>query len=723
MALNRLAERALNGEQVTAVRCALQRHDHITVDCIWQFPERPTYLRIVSTPTRHDGVVARVWAFYDQSEMSEALAASDDACDVLQAHADALLDPQALLEAVSDADGRVVDFVYRAINEATCDYMGFTHEELIGSGVVETMPGIRETGLFDACVECLETGAALVLNDFAYADEVTHQTLRYDVRATRATSSSIALTWRNVTARFQAAQRISQSEERLRLLTESLGEIVCRISSGGILLWISDSVEQALGEPPARYIGRNIRDFIAVDQHGVQLARLDAVARGEPTMGRVHITDLRGVPHWIHVFVKPYFDAEGNAHGFVSTLRIIDGEVAVESEMEDTRRRQVPTDDRYRQLMETSNVGMCLMTIDGRFDVVNQALCDFLGRDAEALRALSWHDLTPDIRREADRRITTDLLAGRVDTYRTKKQFIHADGHLIWGEVAASVLRGTAGEPERLVAQILDITTEVEARRTIQQLASKVQAQADRMASELNSAANYVASLLPVELDGTIQVHSRYQPSRELAGDSFDYRWIDDDHFIAYLLDVSGHGIEPALLSISVHNMLHCGFFPLKTLRHPGRLLNELNRLFQMDRQAGKYFTIWYGVFQASTRTLRYASAGHPPALAVTHERGGPSVTPLAAKGIPVGLFERSNYASSTYVVPPGGMLLVYSDGVYEIEMADDRTGSPAEFIEACRSVLASPDFSLDALIDHQRARARAGEFNDDVSIFCLTIA
>jgi len=48
-------------------------------------------------------------------------------------------------------------------------------------------------------------------------------------------------------------------------------------------------------------------------------------------------------------------------------------------------------------------------------------------------------------------------------------------------------------------------------------------------------------------------------PPRTVPEDCFDYYWIGDDHLLVYLIDVSGHGLEPALLSVSVHNMLRSG--------------------------------------------------------------------------------------------------------------------------------------------------------------------
>ena len=50
-----------------------------------------------------------------------------------------------------------------------------------------------------------------------------------------------------------------------------------------------------------------------------------------------------------------------------------------------------------------------------------------------------------------------------------------------------------------------------------------------------------MASIMPQGITGRVGVTSRYLPSRELGGDSFDDSWIDDDHLRVYLIDISGH--------------------------------------------------------------------------------------------------------------------------------------------------------------------------------------
>ncbi len=73
-----------------------------------------------------------------------------------------------------------------------------------------------------------------------------------------------------------------------------------------------------------------------------------------------------------------------------------------------------------------------------------------------------------------------------------------------------------------------------------------------QLALDIADAADYLRSLLPAPLRGPITADWRYTPSDELGGDALGYRWLDDRYFLAYLLDVSGHGVGPALLSASL---------------------------------------------------------------------------------------------------------------------------------------------------------------------------
>ena len=92
-----------------------------------------------------------------------------------------------------------------------------------------------------------------------------------------------------------------------------------------------------------------------------------------------------------------------------------------------------------------------------------------------------------------------------------------------------------------------------------------------RMSHELEQAAPYVRSRLPQPMHGEVGSDWRFIPSQTLGGDIFDHYWVDGDHFVAYLVDVSGHGVGAALLSTSVMDVLRTHALPTPTFAIPPR--------------------------------------------------------------------------------------------------------------------------------------------------------
>lgn len=187
------------------------------------------------------------------------------------------------------------------------------------------------------------------------------------------------------------------------------------------------------------------------------------------------------------------------------------------------------------------------------------------------------------------------------------------------------------------------------------------------LASELALAADYVISLLPQPIAaGAVQTRWRYFPSTQLGGDCFGYHWIDEDHFAMYLLDVCGHGVGAALLSVSALNVLRAQSLRNTDFRIPDRVLASLNDAFQMQDHNDLYFTIWYGVFNRATREIRYASGGHPPALIFM---GAGETSQLITPNFFIGGMPDSAYESGAVSVPSGpARLYIFSDGAYEVD-------------------------------------------------------
>jgi sigma-B regulation protein RsbU (phosphoserine phosphatase) len=204
-------------------------------------------------------------------------------------------------------------------------------------------------------------------------------------------------------------------------------------------------------------------------------------------------------------------------------------------------------------------------------------------------------------------------------------------------------------------------------RRTYDALVKSQEA----LAAELGEAAAYVESLLPAPMtDARVGVDWTYVPSTSLGGDAFGYHWLDDNRLAIYLLDVCGHGVGSALLATSAMNVIRAHSLPDTDFGSPGSVLAGLNRAFPMEQQDNKYFTIWYGVYDARSRTVRHASGGHHAAVLVSPDG---TRADLRCGGPLIGMIEDLDYREAEDQVPPGALLHVFSDGVYEV-LVDEKT-------------------------------------------------
>jgi serine phosphatase RsbU (regulator of sigma subunit) len=242
-----------------------------------------------------------------------------------------------------------------------------------------------------------------------------------------------------------------------------------------------------------------------------------------------------------------------------------------------------------------------------------------------------------------------------------------------------------------------------------------------RLDRELQDAAHYVRSILPAPFSEPFTADWRFVPSSELGGDSFGYHWVDPDHFALYLLDVCGHGVGPAMVSVVVANMLRAEALAGTDFRAPDEVLTALNRAYQMENHNDLYFSIWYGVYRPSEGRLNYASAGHHPAILVSGEpahRG--RLETLAARGPSLGIAPTASYACQECLLPSPSRLFLFSDGTFEVGKPD---GAMLEF-DAFLNVLAAPvaagESELDRLLAFVRDVHGPGPLDDDFSIIKL---
>ena len=271
--------------------------------------------------------------------------------------------------------------------------------------------------------------------------------------------------------------------------------------------------------------------------------------------------------------------------------------------------------------------------------------------------------------------------------------------------------------------RINELRARVRAGIRLYQATKELQRQKQVIEQELFQASQYVRSILPEPIEGDIAIQSSFLPSTQLGGDSFDYFWLDSDHLAFYLLDVSGHGIGSALLSVSVLNLMRT-----RSLRHsrasqtttnfysPSEVLTDLNNTFQMSLHNDMYFTIWYGVYDKQTHQLLYSSAGHPPSVLISDEEM-PKIKLLKTSGLPIGMMPDTSYKEQICEIDTNSRLYLFSDGVYELTQDDGRIWGFNALIDTFIHIPRDRQSRIEYILSCVKEAANNRPFEDDLSL------
>jgi sigma-B regulation protein RsbU (phosphoserine phosphatase) len=225
----------------------------------------------------------------------------------------------------------------------------------------------------------------------------------------------------------------------------------------------------------------------------------------------------------------------------------------------------------------------------------------------------------------------------------------------------------------------------------------------------------WAARLAPEELpvfEG-FEVGRAYEAGTGLmAGDFYDVTPTGPKRVAAVIGDVSGHGIEPSITAFQVKYLLRVF---LRQYRDPAQALEELNAIISAQTRNEEFVSLCLVVFDLAAGTLRYASAGHPPAW-LWHDG---EVRPLRSTGPLLTLNPKASYGSREVALDPGDLLVLYTDGLAEARAGGQLFGE--ERIAA--HIRRDPGVGADVLCKSLLAAARdfaTGPIRDDVAILAV---
>ncbi|MFD1803562.1 PP2C family protein-serine/threonine phosphatase [Mixta tenebrionis] len=250
--------------------------------------------------------------------------------------------------------------------------------------------------------------------------------------------------------------------------------------------------------------------------------------------------------------------------------------------------------------------------------------------------------------------------------------------------------------------------------------------------TDLQAAARLQQSILPAHnlRHGDYCADWLFVPSAYVSGDIFNLFPLNERYVGFYGVDVAGHGVGAAMVSLAVaRQFLHGRSVEPFLFTHgqpaaPHEVVRILNQRFCAENdEVLSYFTMVYGVLDTRSGEGRLCQAGHPTPLIV---RAGGEVVAVGEGGMPVGLMEGLTWDEQAFLLAPGDRLCLYSDGITECENPQHELFGQARLetllaIEA-QTPLAQLFPHISAALARWRAEAEAlqATVTDDISLFII---
>ena len=353
-------------------------------------------------------------------------------------------------------------------NSAICQMLGYTQDELSSIGVdeihpLEHLPYVVEQFKRQARGE-------IYLSEDIPVRRKDGSVFYADINSTLVTFSGHTYmmgVFRDITERKQAEEALRESEERYRLLVETLPDGVIVHSQGRVVFANPASATIIGAASPADLIGKPVIEFVHPDYRELALKRIQqSLSEGVPVpLAEEKFVRLDGTPIDVEVSAIPFSYA-----GQPAMLTVFN-DITERKRAEEALRE---SEDKLKYVFDYSLVGKSITLPSGEINV-NQAFCEMLGYTREELQNPRWQDITHPDDIELTRRAMDSLLSGEKESARFIKRYMHKGGAVVWTDVSSSLRRDKDGKPLYFITTLSDITERKQAEEEIKKQLDELQ--------------------------------------------------------------------------------------------------------------------------------------------------------------------------------------------------------------------------------------------------------
>jgi len=239
---------------------------------------------------------------------------------------------------------------------------------------------------------------------------------------------------------------------------------------------------------------------------------------------------------------------------------------------------------------------------------------------------------------------------------------------------------------------------------------------------EMKVIADIQRALLPEALPSirTMDVAAYYEPATRAGGDYYDFFDLGDERYGILIADVSGHGSPAAVHMAITHTLAHTR--PSHKV-HPAELLEYVNHHMarRYTTSGGTFVTAFFGVYDADARTLKYATAGHPPPR-VKRCADGTTFSLDGETGVPLGILPDETYPEHEVRLSVGDQIIFYTDGITEAFNPQQQMFTAERLDQAIENCALTAQGLIDETLAKLAAFTAGREADDDRTIIVAKI-
>jgi sigma-B regulation protein RsbU (phosphoserine phosphatase) len=436
-----------------------------------------------------------------------------------------------------------------------------------------------------------------------------------------------------------------------------------------------------------------------------------------------------GTTIWISENCRAVRDAHGKLAYYEGTVEDI-------TQGRQTEMNLRNSESLYHSLVETMPQNVFRKDLQGRFTFANQQYCKHYKCKLEDILGKTDFDFFPKELAEKYQRDDQRVM-------ETGQTYEITEEHHPFGQekrithVVKTPLYSADGSIIGLQGIFWDVTEQHQAEERIRQANAELARSREElrtknllMQENLQMAREIQFAMLPQQYPvfphtapaekSAFQFVHRYQPAETVSGDFFSVSALSEDEAGVFICDVTGHGMRAALVTAMIRALVE----ELKPIaRDPGMFLRKVNAdLFTILKTTGSPMltTAFYLVANWRTGVMRFANAGHPKPLLIHRQAG--RIEPLvnaSGKSQPaLGLFEDPPYQTSEIKITPGDLVMLFTDGLYEVQGPNEELYSQERLIMDMKDRLSRPAAQLfDELLAAIGSFSVDHEFADDVCL------